>query len=90
MFGPQIRLCLLMFRPIASKKLKSFLTIDTFSCLSGAVVTHLLWVQEVPVFDSRPRQGFLGLIFYFVVVVFLLFVHKNIICHSILQILLQC
>jgi len=42
-----------------------------------------------PGFNSRLRQGFLGLIFCFVVVVFLLFVHKHIICHNILQIFLQ-
>ena len=29
--GPQIRLCLFTFRPIASKQFNSFLTIDTLS-----------------------------------------------------------
>ena len=46
--GPQIRLCLFTFLPIASKQLNGVTTIDTLSLLGGAVVTHLLWVQEVP------------------------------------------
>jgi len=41
MSGPQIRLCLFTFRPIASKQLKSLTTIDTFSRLGGAMVTHM-------------------------------------------------
>jgi len=49
MSGPQIRLCLFTFRPIASKQLNSLTTIDTLSWLSGAVVTRPLWVQEVQV-----------------------------------------
>jgi len=48
MCGSQIRLCLYTFPPIASKQLNSLTTSYTFSWLSGAVVTHLLWVQEVP------------------------------------------
>ena len=75
MTGPQIRLCLFTFRPIASKQLKSLLTIDTLSWLGGAVVTHPLWVQEVPGSIPGSSKAFLGLIFCFVVVVFLLFVH---------------
>jgi len=42
--------------------------------------------------DAMPvsfRQRFLCLIFCFVVVVFLLFVQKHIICHTILQCFLQ-
>jgi len=70
MSGPQIWLCLLTFRPIASKQLNGLTTIDILSWLGGAVVTHPLWVQEVP-------QGFLCLIFCIVVVVFLLFLSKN-------------
>ena len=66
MSGPQIWLCLFTFRPIVSKKLNGLSTIDALSWLDGAVVTHLLWVQEL-------RQGFLCLIFCLVVVVFLLF-----------------
>jgi len=53
--GPQIRLCLVMFRPIVSKQLNSLTTIDTLSWLGGAVVTHPLWVQEVP--GSIPGSG---------------------------------
>jgi len=45
MSGPQIRLCLFAFRPIVSKQFNSFTTMDTLSCLGGAVVTHPLWVQ---------------------------------------------
>jgi len=66
MSGPQIWLCLFTFRPIVSKKLNGLSTIDALSWLDGAVVTHLIWVQEL-------RQGFLCLIFCLVVVVFLLF-----------------
>jgi len=55
MSGPQIRLCLFMFRPIASKQLNSLLTINTFSWLGGAVVTCPLWVQEAP--GSIPGSG---------------------------------
>ena len=55
MSGPQIRVCLFTFRPIASKQLNSLTTIDTFSWLGGAVVTHPLWVQEVP--GSIPSSG---------------------------------
>ena len=90
MSGPQIRLCLFTFRPIASKQLNSLLTTDTLRLLGGAVVTHPLLVQEVPCSNSRLKQGFLGLIFCFVIVVFLLLVHKHIFCHNILQIHLQC
>jgi len=42
MCGPQIRLCLFTFRPIASKQLNSLTTIVSFSWLGGAVVTHPL------------------------------------------------
>jgi len=40
----------------------------------GAVVTHPLWVQDVPGSIPGSGKGFLCLIFSFVVVVFLLFV----------------
>jgi len=53
--GPQIWLCLLRFRPIPSKKLNGLTAIDTLSLLGGAVVTHPLWVQEVP--GSIPSSG---------------------------------
>ena len=55
MCGPQIQLCLFTFRPIASKQLNSLTTIITLSWLGGAVVWHLLWVQEVP--GSIPGSG---------------------------------
>jgi len=55
MSGPQIWLCLFMFQPIASKKLNGLTTIYTLSWLGGAVVTHSLWVQEVP--GSIPSSG---------------------------------
>ena len=57
MCGPQIRLCLFSFRTIASKQLNSLTTrtIDILSWLGGAVVTHPLWVQEVP--SSIPGSG---------------------------------
>jgi len=58
MSGPQIRLCLFTFRPIASKQLNSFLTIDNLSWLGGAVVTHPLWVQEVPGSILGPDKAF--------------------------------
>jgi len=55
MSGPQIWLCLFTFRPIASKQLNGFSTIDTLSWLGGSVVTHPLWMQEVP--GSIPGSG---------------------------------
>jgi len=55
MSGPQIWLCLFTFRPIASKQLNGLTSIDTVSLLGGAVVTHPLWVQEVP--GSIPGSG---------------------------------
>ena len=63
---------------------KSLLTINTPCWLSSTVVSGLGHG-----FNSRLRQGILCLIFCFVVVVFLLFVHKHIICHKSLQIPLQ-
>jgi len=71
MCGPQIRLCSFTFRPIESKQLNSLTTIDTLSWLSGAVVTHQLWEQEVPGSISGSGKGFyvwffvLLLCFYF-------------------------
>jgi len=90
MCGPQIRLCLFTFRPIASKQLNSLTTLDTFSWLGGAVVTHSLWMQEVSGSISGSGKGFYVWLFCFVVVVLLLFVPKLIICHNILLLLLQC
>ena len=58
MSGPQIRLCLLTFRPIASKQFNSLLTIDTLSWLGGAKVMHPLLVQEVPGSIPGSAKGF--------------------------------
>jgi len=55
MSGQQIWLCLFTFRPIASKQLNGLTAIDTVSWLGEAVVTHPLWVQEVP--GSIPGSG---------------------------------
>ena len=87
MCGPQIRLCLFTFWPIASKLLNSSTTID--SGLGGAVVTHPLWVQEVPGSIPGFDKGFDVWGFCFVFYLFLLFVQK-LICHKILQFLWQC
>ena len=56
MCGPQSRLCLFTFRPIASKHLDSLTTIVSFSCLGGAVVKHPLSVLAPRVrFPVTPR-----------------------------------
>ena len=73
MSGTQIWVCLFTFRLIASKQLNSLTTIDTLSWLGGAVVTHSLWVQEVPCSIPGSGKGFyvwfvlLLLCFYFCV-----------------------
>jgi len=77
MSGPQIWLCLFTFRAIASKQLNSLTTIDTVNWLGAAVVTHPLWVQEVPGSLPGSGKGFYVSIFCSVVVVFLLFCQKN-------------
>jgi len=56
--GPQIRLCLFTFHPIASTQLNSLTTIDTLSWLGGAKITHPLWVQEVPGSIPGSNKGF--------------------------------
>ena len=53
--GPQIWLCLLMFRPIAMKQLKSMTLINLFKSLDGSGLTHQIAVREVPV--SIPNSG---------------------------------
>ena len=53
--GPQIWLCLLMFRPIAMKQLKSMTLINLFKLLDGLEVTHQIAVREVP--GSIPDSG---------------------------------
>jgi len=89
MSGPQIWLCLFMFRPIASKQLNGLTTIDTVSWLGGAVVTHPLWVQEVP--GSIPGSGKDFYVSFFALLLcFYFFVKKHIICHKRLLFLLQC
>ena len=85
MCGPKIQLFLFTVRPIASKQLNSLTKIDTLSWLGGAVVTHLLGVQEVPSSIPGSVKGFY--VWFFAVVVFLLFVQKHIICHKMLQFL---
>ena len=56
MSGPQNWLYLFTFQLIASLQLHGLTTIGTVSSLGGAVVTHPLWVQEVP--GSNPDKGF--------------------------------
>jgi len=89
MCGPQIRLCLFTFRPIALKQLNSLNTIHTLSWLGGAVVTHPLWVLEV--LGSIPVSSKCLYVWFFVLLLlcFYFFVLKHIICHNILQYLLQ-
>jgi len=90
MSGPQIRLCLFTFWPIASKKLNGLTTIDTLSWLGGAVVTHPLWVQEVPGSITSSGKGFY--VWFFVLLLllwFYFFVKKHTIFHKRLQFLLQ-
>ena len=88
MSGPQIRLCL-RFNPLRRNSLiaglQSILSVDSWC--SGNV--SALGARG-PGFNPQLRQGFLCLIFCFVVVVVLLFVQKHIICHKNLQFLLQC
>jgi len=78
--GPQIRLCSFTFRHMASKQLNSLTTIITLSWLVGAVLTHPLWVQEVP--GSIPGKGFYVWIFVFLLLSFYLFAPKHIICQT--------
>jgi len=88
MSGPQIWLCLFTFRPIASKQLNGLTTIDIYSWLGGAVVTHPLWVQEVRVQSPSPaRRECLIFVLFCCCCVFTFFVKKHIICHKSLQFL---
>ena len=68
MFGLQISLCLLTFRPIASKQLNRLTTLVTLSLLDGAEVTaltHPLWVREVPGSIPGPARIFMfDFVFY--------------------------
>ena len=90
MCGPQTRLCLFTFRTISSKQLYSLTTIYTLSWLASAVVTHALWMQDIPGSIPGSGNGFYVWFFYFDDVVFLCFVQKHIICQNILQLPLQC
>jgi len=89
MCGPKIWLCLFTFQPIASKHLNSFTTIVTLSWLGGAVVTHPLWVREVPGSNPSPGKGFYVWFFVLLLSRFYFFVQKHIICHIIVQFLIQ-
>jgi len=82
MSGSQIWLCLFTFRPIALKKLKGLTTIDTLSWLSGAVLTHPLWLQEVPGSIPSSSKGFYVWFFVLFLLCFYFFCKKNIICHK--------
>jgi len=77
--GPQIWLCLFMFRPITLKQLNRLTAIDTSSCLSGRDVTLQTAVQEVPGSMSGSDKGLFLCFFCFVVVVILLLVQNYII-----------
>jgi len=72
------------------EQLNCLTTINTLSLLVGAVVTHQLWVQEVLGEIPGSGKGFYVWLFCFVVVVFLFFVQKHILCHIFFQFLLQC
>jgi len=86
--GPQIRLCLFMFRPISLKQLNSWTTVDTFSWLGGPEVTYPTAVQEVPVSIPGYGKGFDVWFYLFWCCCALNFCLKHIICHEILKFLL--
>jgi len=90
MSDPQIWLCSFTFRPIASKQFIGLTTIDILSWLGGAVVTHPLWVQEVPGSIPVSGKGFYVWFFVLLLLCFNVFVQKHIIYRKILQFLLQC
>jgi len=77
MSGPQILLCLFTFRPTASKKLNSLTTINALSWLGGAVVTHPLWVQEVPGSIPGSGKGFYVWFFVLLLLYFYFFVKTH-------------
>ena len=81
---------LFTFRPIASKQLNSLTTIDPLSWLCCAVVTHPLWVQEVPGSIPGSDKDFYVSFFALLLLWFYFFCQKHIICHKSLQFLLQC
>jgi len=77
MSGPQIWLCLFTFRPIASTQLNSLTTLDSFSWLGGAVVTHPLWMQEVPGSIPGSGKGFYVWFFVLLLLCFYFFVQNT-------------
>ena len=60
MCGPQIRLCLFTFRPIASKQLNILTTINSPSWLGGAVVMILSLSFCFVVFTFCPKAHYLS------------------------------
>jgi len=73
---PANLVCLFTFRLIASKQLNGLTTIDTLIWLGGAVVTHPLWVQEVP--GSIPGSGKGFYVWFFVLLLLCFyFLSKN-------------
>jgi len=77
MSGPQIWLCLFTFRAIASKQLNGLTTIDILSWLGGAVVTHPLWVLEVPRSIPGSGKGFYVWFFVLLLLCFYFFVQNT-------------
>jgi len=86
MSGPQIWLCLFTFQPFASKQLNGLTTIDILSWLGGAVVTHPLWVQEVPCLVPGSGKGFYVWFFVLLLLCFNFFVQNTLfitkVCNS--------
>ena len=89
MSGPQIRLCLFTFRPIASEQLNGLTTIDTLSWLGGAVVTHPPRMQELPGSIPGSDKGFYVWFFVLLLLCFYFCVPKHTIYHKSLQFILQ-
>jgi len=78
MSGPQIWLCLFTFRPIALKEFNSLTTIETLMQLTRWCSGNASALgARGPGFNPLLLQGFLCLIFCFVVVVFFLFCPKT-------------
>jgi len=75
MCGPQMRLCLFMFRPFASKQLYSWTTIDTLSWARGAEVTYPRWAREVTGSIPGSDKGFY--VWCFVLLLCLYYLSKN-------------